>query len=262
MFDGVVITPLYLLYHDEISIGTTATSGNLTCTVGSNISIWHDVRAMELDSSSSPLQSTSSGSVISHRLSRTGDPIPNYPYNGLWSCIQGDRTAFRYIGIYNRGEGKLTYTSSKYIKMFHLSLSIDGLPEVYNYYYYIIIIINVLSHYFPTGRGAITQDEVTLQSSSFMATPPTFTLYGNTSGGPPVECTWTRDGAVITNNDSYSISIGFNNPVSTSTFNLLSNAFIRSTLTVTGVLPGVYQYSVNNKATPTSVDRNFNIEGI
>ncbi len=46
------------------------------------------------------------------------------------------------------------------------------------------------------------------------------------------------------------------------TLNLLSNAFYRSPLIVTGVLPGVYRYSVNNKATPTSKDRDFNIEGI
>ncbi len=57
-------------------------------------------------------------------------------------------------------------------------------------------------YYFPTGGGAITENEVTLQSSLFMATPPTFTLYGNTSGGPPVEYTWTRNGAVITNTAS------------------------------------------------------------
>ncbi len=96
-----------------------------------------------------------------------------------------------------------------------------------------------------------------------MATPPTFTLYGNTSGGPPVEYTWTRNGAVITNNGSYSISItniaGCLNR--NWFFNLFCNALYRSTLIVTGVLPGVYQYSVNNKATPTSVNRDFNIEG-
>ncbi len=45
------------------------------------------------------------------------------------------------------------------------------------------------------------------------------------------------------------------------TIERLSNAYYRSTLIVTGVLPGVYQYSVNNKATPTSMDRDFNIEG-
>ncbi len=95
-----------------------------------------------------------------------------------------------------------------------------------------------------------------------MATPPTFTLYGDTRGGPPVEYTWTRNGAVITNNGSYSNSIGINNDAGQFTIERYSNAFYRSTLIVTGVLPGVYQYSVNNKATPNRVDRDFNIQGI
>ncbi len=104
MFDGVVLTPPFLLYHDDISIGTTATSGNLTCMVGSSTPVWRDVSINPQDISSSPLQSTTSG--LMSRLSRTGDPIPNDPrYNGLWSCIQADRTAFGFIGIYNRGKG-------------------------------------------------------------------------------------------------------------------------------------------------------------
>ncbi len=92
-------------------------------------------------------------------------------------------------------------------------------------------------YYFPTGRGAITQSNSYVIIINFMAASPNFTLYGNTSGGPPVEYTWTRNGAVITNNDPYSISITLNGPVSTSTLNLLSNAFYISTLIVTGVLP-------------------------
>ncbi len=110
-------------------------------------------------------------------------------------------------------------------------------------------------------RGAITQNTVTRVSSSFMATPPTFTLYGDTGGGPPVEYTWTRNGVVITNGGSYNIFIGINNDAGQYTNEILSNAYYRSTLIVTGVLPGVYQYSVNNKAMPTSVDRDINIEG-
>ncbi len=94
-----------------------------------------------------------------------------------------------------------------------------------------------------------------------MTTPPTFTLYGDTGGGPPVEYTWTRNGVVITNHDSYSISIGINTDAGQSNTDRYYNAFYRSTLIVTGVLPGVYQYSVNNRATPTSKDGNFNIEG-
>ncbi len=93
-----------------------------------------------------------------------------------------------------------------------------------------------------------------------MATPPTFTLYGDTGGGPPVEYTWTRNGAVVSNGEGVAISIEINNDAGT-THERLSNAFYRSTLIVTGVLPGVYQYSVNNKATPSSVNQDFNIEG-
>ncbi len=94
-----------------------------------------------------------------------------------------------------------------------------------------------------------------------MATPPTFTLYADTGGGPPAEYTWTRNGAVIANDSSYSSSIWINNDAGQYTIDRYSNAFYRSTLIVTGVLPGVFQYSVNNKATPTSVNRDFNIEG-
>ena len=113
MFNGSVVTLPYLLYHDEISMGATATSGVLTCVVESTTPIWRDVSAIPLDTSSSPLQSTTSG--LMSRLSRTGDPIPNDPeYNGLWSCREhGGQNAFGYIGIYNRGEGKLTYTFSR-----------------------------------------------------------------------------------------------------------------------------------------------------
>ena len=95
-----------------------------------------------------------------------------------------------------------------------------------------------------------------------MATPPTFILYGDTGGGPPVEYTWTRNGDVITNDDSHSIDIGIDNDRRIYHFtDRFIYSFYRSTLIVTGRLPGVYQYSVNNRATPTSVNTDFNIEG-
>ncbi len=113
MFNGSVVTVPFLLYHDEISMDATATSGVLTCVVGSSTPVWRDVSSALLDTSS-PLQSTTSG--LMSRLSHTVATIPNdLEYNGLWSCIQADRTAFGYIGIYNRGEGKLTYTLNKCI---------------------------------------------------------------------------------------------------------------------------------------------------
>ncbi len=103
MFDGVVITPPFLLYHDEISVGTNATSGILTCMVGNNTPIWRDVSTSPLKNTSSPLQSTPSGSGL-QRLSRTGASIPNdRQHNGLWSRIQQYRSVFSFIGIYNQG---------------------------------------------------------------------------------------------------------------------------------------------------------------
>ncbi len=94
-----------------------------------------------------------------------------------------------------------------------------------------------------------------------MSTSPTFTLYGDTGGGPPVNHTWTRNGVVINNGSSYDISFNINNDVGRFTIERLSNAYYRSTLIVTGALLGVYQYSVNNRATPTSVDSDINIQG-
>ncbi len=108
MFDGVVVAEPFLLYHDEISVGTSATSGVLTCRVESSYPVWRDVGPTNLISSS-PYRSTYLTSRI-RRLSRTGvAPIPNdTQHNGLWSCIEQDRRIYGFIGIYNRGEG-ITY---------------------------------------------------------------------------------------------------------------------------------------------------------
>ncbi len=86
MFNGSVVTPPYLLYHEDISIGAATTSGVLTCMVESSTPVWCDVSTSLVDASG-----------LMSRLSRTGDPIPNdIKHNGLWSCIQSDRTAFGY----------------------------------------------------------------------------------------------------------------------------------------------------------------------
>ncbi len=111
MFDGNVITEPFLLYHDEISIGTTATSGVLTCMVESSTPVWRNAGRTVLNSSSSPLRSTPSGPGI-QRLSRTGTSIHNEDqYNGLWSCMQKDPRSYDYLGIYNREGGKKSYTN-------------------------------------------------------------------------------------------------------------------------------------------------------
>ena len=90
------------------SHNTSATSGNLTCTIETSSPVWRDVRRTELTSSST-YQSTPSGSGI--RLSRTGAPIPNdTQHNGLWSCMRQDQGDIGFIGIYKRGGGKKVAT--------------------------------------------------------------------------------------------------------------------------------------------------------
>ena len=67
---------------------------------------------------------------------------------------------------------------------------------------------------------------------------------------------WTRDGQVVTNNASYSIALQFN----LDSVDVFQESIYRSRLTVTGVLPGVYQYSVTNRATSGMVTNQMTIE--
>ena len=120
-----------------------------------------------------------------------------------------------------------------------------------------------------TDGGVITTNTVTLDTSSspFPGNPPTFTLYGDTERGPPVTSTWTRDGVEITDSTSFSISLRVNTILEDSPFGpnnndaAFSNSRYRSTLTVTGSLPGNYQYSVNNRAMTNPRVDSFVIEG-
>ena len=101
-----------------------------------------------------------------------------------------------------------------------------------------------------------------------MANPPFFTLIGDTRGGPPEINTWTRNGGAIHDSDSYSISLTV--PGVDTLLVYLSNfsdlifreSRYRSTLTVTGNLPGVYVYSVINRAMSAPRTASFTIEGI
>ena len=105
------------------------------------------------------------------------------------------------------------------------------------------------------GNGAISTNVVSLSSSSLTSDPPTFTLVSDT-GGPPTTYTWTRDDQVITNSASYNISLQLN----LDSADVFRESLYRSTLTVTGVLPGVYQYSVTNRATSGLVIDQMTIE--
>ena len=82
-----------------------------------------------------------------------------------------------------------------------------------------------------------------------------FTLAGDTRGGPPTTYIWTRDGVVIDNEGPFNISIALNG------CGVMVNqeSHYRSTLTVTGDLPGMYQYSVANRATSTPLTQSYNV---
>ena len=109
------------------------------------------------------------------------------------------------------------------------------------------------NNYFDT-LGVVTITQVSLLSSSFMADPPTFTLIANTSGGPPEDYTWTRDGVEISG-ENYSIALSNNSQV------IYQESLYYSNLTIRGRLPGVYEYSVTNRATPAIQNQSYTIEG-
>ena len=83
---------------------------------------------------------------------------------------------------------------------------------------------------------------------------------GATSGGPPTTYTWTRNGQAVPNNALYSISIEAQEDGGQAG-SAFQNSRYRSTLTATGRLSGVYQYSVTNRATSGMVTDTFTIEG-
>ena len=102
--------------------------------------------------------------------------------------------------------------------------------------------------------------------SNIKGDPPSFTLIGDTSGGPPVTHFWSINGTEISNNGPYDISPPEVNKVDTlylkSVTQVLRETRYRSTLTVTGYLPGLYEYSVKNRAMKSYNTANFTIQGI
>ena len=100
---------------------------------------------------------------------------------------------------------------------------------------------------FLLGNGSITAvPTVEGQAENYTANPPFFQLVGDSTGGPPTTSYWTRNGVNITNNSTFNTSISF-----TGSHNKAGHraANYRSTLTVTGRQPGVYQYHVSNRRT-------------
>ena len=93
-----------------------------------------------------------------------------------------------------------------------------------------------------------------------------FTLICETSGGPPANYSWRRFGEVIRDGGPYKIShevIGINTTDLQSVYirQILQKIPYRTTLTVTGYLPGVYLYSALNPVMTSSLTASFDIQG-
>ena len=86
-----------------------------------------------------------------------------------------------------------------------------------------------------------------------MGDPPTFTLIADISGGPPVTYTWGRNSNdfIAKSRGPYDLSLEVNgvNTLDVESVSLvLQESRYRSTLTVTGNLPGWYGFHVINRA--------------
>ena len=119
---------------------------------------------------------------------------------------------------------------------------------------------------FTAGAGVITENNVAIvaSASTFTGNSPEFSLRADTSGGPPEEYFWTRNGECISDDDTFDIIliVVTTIPGSQPRPDALGNSRYNSTLIVRGNLPGVYEYTVNNRATPTMVTSSISIEGM
>ena len=79
---------------------------------------------------------------------------------------------------------------------------------------------------------------------------------------PPTTFTWTRDGVEITSGISLALDTDPQNSETADNVDAYMNARYISTLVVTGVFPGVYQYSASNRAMASPRTDSFAIEGI
>ena len=119
---------------------------------------------------------------------------------------------------------------------------------------------------FTVGAGVITIDTVDIVDldSTFTGNSPEFSLRADTSGGPPEEYFWTRNGEPISDDDIFDIILIVVTTLvgSQPRPDALGNSRYNNTLIVRGNQPGVYQYTVGNRATPFMVTSGLSIEGI
>ena len=104
--------------------------------------------------------------------------------------------------------------------------------------------------------GVVNSLTLRMASSALTHHPPTFTLVGQTKGGP-AQGTWTRDGTRLSQSLFFSIHDAFDR-----TNNDYTQVIpLKFTLIVRGTFPGVYGLSVSNRDSRSSMARNITIEG-
>ena len=105
-------------------------------------------------------------------------------------------------------------------------------------------------------QGRITRNNVSLLSAAF---PSTFTLIGETQGGPPTTFYWSINGDRIKNSSTFTYNIKLNGRFQQL---FILSAFV-SFLTVTGRHPGIYEYTVSNRAMSGQlVSTMFRVQGM
>ena len=102
----------------------------------------------------------------------------------------------------------------------------------------------------PTGQVTIS-GEIAFQLDTDPATdPPVFTLTCTSTGGPATTVSWRRDGTMLNDDNTYSITSQVSNG---------TTATYTHTLTVTGRLVGEYQCTVSNIRTPSGSSRSLTV---
>ena len=97
-------------------------------------------------------------------------------------------------------------------------------------------------------------------ATPFQSNPSTFTLVGDTRGGPPTTYVWTKNDEVITRNGEVVGNGPYNVSIRVDQANR-ENAGYASILVVTGDLPGIYEYIVSNRAMTSNVTGTFGVQG-
>ena len=85
-----------------------------------------------------------------------------------------------------------------------------------------------------------------------------FVLIGISKGGEPTNFTWRRDSVDLASNTPYTIV----HPELISDKYICSERIYQSRLSVTGRLPGVFTYTVNNADTVNDIMGRFIVEGM